>query len=165
MSSGVKISDFDNYPLKVDVQIINHGQTPAYDLRHQSWFMPMPLPAGRTHPPQVEDAMRSNNVTLNSKFPNAPVAKGEMAFASNSPNLGVAVDQLDARKHHLFKITQTGETIVHIFGRVGYRDVYGDEHVSDYHVYIGDDVGIQYRMIDNERIVAVAYWHTGNDAD
>ena len=161
----VKISDFDNFPLRVDVQIVNHGQTPAYDLQHYFLFLPLPFPAGKTHPPSIEECLPILQKNQGSQFPNAPVAKGEMAFAGWNPSLGVPAAELEAKKKLLFGEVQGGRVIVHVLGRVIYRDAYGDEHTSDYHVYIGDDIGIRYTIIDGERIVAFAYWAIGNDAD
>lgn len=149
------LSDVFAGNVNVAFKAVNYGETPAHKIRHyhamdifktsEVYTYSQPLRAGSSG--------------------DAPIAKGQaydgfIKIGSGQPGAS------DIVLRELFNRLNSGSHIMHLRGWIDYTDVFGHEHRSHYHVYLGGEYGAELQSIEGERGLCFSpcFWPDGNTA-
>lgn len=103
------------YPIRVECQTTNHGQTPAFQVNHvfQIGVLPNPLPGGFRFP--VPDRVVANNSAI---FPNSAIKSW---FNHTVPLTGAEAAAIEVGTHNL-----------HLWGVTSYVDAFGKSRTTTF---------------------------------
>jgi hypothetical protein len=113
------------------VRVKNFGQTPAYEACAVTGF------AVSTHPPPqglltISDEALAESKTRSSMGP----GQTEIVIASPRPQLNRPLTDQER-----YEVGSGGATI-YVYGRIGYRDIFGDPQWTNFRFMVGGPVGV-----------------------
>jgi hypothetical protein len=148
------VSDLSSKPLSVYINAVNHGETPAYNIRlYNAIDIQLTGSVYETAEPSLKDTAKS-----------WPIAKGSTFYGSFDPYSHTPHDPIVAKQ--LYEDLRSGFLIMHLIGRVEYEDIFGNQHQSGYHVCVGGPGGAELQKSDllPGPVLTPWFWTSGNEA-